>query len=96
MLNVAILFTLFLFGVFLWKKSGVGFFNKSTLLALVMMLIIWWLFWGQLAIADNWWFYNEENFLGFRVGYIPIVDALYFFAGIGWFLYFGKMLKILE
>jgi lycopene cyclase domain-containing protein len=93
-MNLIYLSLLFIIGLWLWKKSGVKVFTKTSLVALIALFAIWWFAWGQVAVADGWWIYNGKNILGFRIGFVPVVDLLYFFAGIGWHLYFAKKLKI--
>lgn len=95
-MNLIFLTILFAFGVLLWRKSGISFISKSSLIAIGTLAIIWWFLWGQLAIADHWWFYNENNVALFYIGFIPAADLLYFFAGVGWHLFFGKKLGIFD
>lgn len=93
-MNLPFLIILFAIGAWMWKRSGVGVFNRPAWTAIMIILFFWWFIWGQLAVSDQWWIYTRNNVLGFPIGSIPIVDALYFLAGIGWHIYFGKKLKI--
>jgi hypothetical protein len=78
----------------LWWRSGVRLRDKYCLLALSVLLIVWWLIWGQWAVADGWWIYGASNVSLGYVGAIPAADMLYFVAGLGWYVYFCRRLEL--
>jgi hypothetical protein len=91
---IAYLFLMFIGGA-LWFYSGVGVTKKYFWIGLVVLAILWWGLWGQVAIYDGWWIYSSSSLSLGHIGTIPVADGLYFFAGLGWYLYLCRKLRIL-
>lgn len=93
-MNILPLIILCTIGGILWWRSGVVPTRKYFLVGIVIMFLLWWGIWGQVAVFDQWWVYNSRNTAGFYIGVIPAADILYFIAGLGWYLYFSRKLDL--
>lgn len=94
-MNIVAYLSLLLIGVILWYRSGVSPTQKYFWIALAVLLVIWWGIWGQVAVYDGWWTYSAENITFGYVGHVPAADLLYFFAGLGWYLYLSRKLDLI-
>lgn len=93
-MNLIPLVAVFLLGSYFWWRSGVLPNKRYFWVGLLIMLTVWWGIWGQLALYDHWWSYGPANVTGGFLGLVPVVDLLYFFGGMGWYLYLGHKLDL--
>jgi lycopene cyclase domain-containing protein len=81
-------------GTILWVRSGVRPTQRWFLVGLVIMVALWWGIWGQVAVGDGWWVYGPNSVTVAFLGTIPLPDLVYFFSGLGWYLYSCRKLHL--
>lgn len=92
-MNLVSYSVLLVIGTIMWWRSGVLPTQKYFLIGFGITLVVWWFVWGQIAVYDQWWIYNDNN-VGGLIGMVPAADMIYFLAGLGWFFYLCHKLEL--